>query len=240
MEPKYECQFDGEFWSPCTPEQFCGDNFKPNGTPYRIDFSQDESLDNWFNHLHLECEQFQTKGQYSISLFQISFFSGIILGMLMFPLIADKSGRKVVFFMGVALHLMLVLCTIIVNEAQWFYCLVFLMGIEQPARIIIGYIYLSEFCTESGRQRALVTSIANFLVAQSATLCVIYFTMVSKHWIYFEMAGGVGLSVLSLTGMCWIPESPRWLIAQGRYTKALKVYKRIAKINGKTFSNMVF
>ena len=54
------------------------------------------------------------------------------------------------------------------------------------------------------------------------------------------MIGGVGLSVLSLTGVCWIPESPRWLIAQGRYKKALEVYKRIAKINGRTFSNMVF
>lgn len=84
-----------------------------------------------------------------MSLFQISFVSGIVLGMLFFPRMADISGRKSVFFLGVAMHLMLVATTFIVKEAHWFYALVFLMGIEQPARLIVGYIYLSEFCVET-------------------------------------------------------------------------------------------
>lgn len=43
---------------------------------------------------------------------------------------ADHQGRKWVFYMGVFMHLMLIGCTFLVEDAKWFYCVVFLMGIE--------------------------------------------------------------------------------------------------------------
>jgi MFS family permease len=132
MPPSYECEFSPDVWTKCTPKDFCSaDDFKPNGyINYRIDYLQDESLDNWFTHLHLECKYLETQGQYPMSLFQISFISGSILGMLMFPGLSDTSGRKYIFFLGVLMHVMLVPCTFIVQEAEWFYCIVFFMGVE--------------------------------------------------------------------------------------------------------------
>jgi Sugar (and other) transporter len=48
------------------------------------------------------------------------------------------------------------------------------------------------------------------------------------------------MAALSLILMIWIPESPRWLISKGKYKQALAVYKHIAKLNGRTFSDMLY
>ena len=112
--------------------------------PYRVDYKQAESLDNWFVHLGLECTDFDSRS----SLFNVSFASGIILGLILFPRLADGSGRKRVFYMGVFLHAIIVGTTFITDDVGLFYGLVFLMGVEQVARFLVGYLYLSEFCLE--------------------------------------------------------------------------------------------
>ena len=129
LQPAYLCK-SGEVWVSCMPEQFCTLQGKPNGVEYKIDWTNPESLDNWFVHLSMECKQFVTKGQYPLSLFQISFLTGLILGMIIFPKLSDLSGRKSVFYMGVFMHVMLVLTSFMTTEASWFYGLLFFMGIE--------------------------------------------------------------------------------------------------------------
>lgn len=62
--------------------------------------------------------------------FTMSMFGGLLLGLLIFPKLSDLSGRKAVFFLGVFMHLMLIATTFVVSEVQWFYGIVFLMGLE--------------------------------------------------------------------------------------------------------------
>ena len=84
-----------------------------------------------------------------------------------------------------------------------------------------------------------MTSVANFFVAQSGTLCALYFKFMSKNWYPFEILGLI-MAGISLFSMIFIPESPRWLIAKGHYKEALKVYKKIARVNGKVFTQMLY
>jgi MFS family permease len=167
----------------------------------------------------------------------VALLAGILLGSLIFPRVADVSGRKVVFYLGVFMHAILIGVILIVKQAQWFLAILFLMGIEHTARYLIGYIYISEFCLE--KHRPLVTSILLFLYAQAETLCALYFYFLDWGWIYFELLG-LGMAILCLPSAFFIPESPRWLIASQQYKKLLTAYKKIAKFNGEIFSAMIF
>lgn len=48
------------------------------------------------------------------------------------------------------------------------------------------------------------------------------------------------MATVSLLSIIIMPESPRWLISKGMYTEALAVYKRIARFNGRTFTDMIY
>lgn len=173
-----------------------------------------------------------------MSLFSISFLAGTLLGLTFLPRLADLAGRKTVYYLGILIHVILVSTSFLVKDDSIFYGLVFLMGLEQVARFTVGYVYLSEFCCNH-IQRPLVTTLAMFISSESAMICAIYFRYISKKWQYFELVG-LGMSLIALFSVCFIPESPRWLISRGRYKKAFEVYKRVAKFNGVLFTDMIW
>ena len=88
---------------------------------------------------------------------------GLVIGTLVFPRIGDLLGRKKTYLIGLAMHIMLTATLLILRDPNWFYAIIFLMGIEYPARFLVGYIYLSEMCSEFARP--IVTSIGLFCVA---------------------------------------------------------------------------
>ncbi|GBM74192.1 Organic cation transporter protein, partial [Araneus ventricosus] len=58
-----------------------------------------------------------------------------------------------------------------------------------------------------------------------------------RDWFWIQMAITTPLVVLLLT--CWlIPESPRWLISQGRIKEAEKIVTKATKTNGNYLSNI--
>lgn len=63
--------------------------------------------------------------------------------------------------------------------------------------------------------------------------------LISKNWLWLEIAG-LGMSFIAIFGLCFTAESPRYLIANEKYKQALKVFKRIAKGNGKKFTHFMF
>lgn len=114
--PHYQCKVVNTLtntteWQSCTSDTFCTDG-SPNGVHYQIDYSYSDSLDNWYVFLHLECNT-----RYgNISLFQISFFIGVIFGCVLFGKASDIAGRKAIFYMGVLMHIVLVATMFIVTE----------------------------------------------------------------------------------------------------------------------------
>ena len=173
-----------------------------------------------------------------MTLFSVSFLAGSLLGLIFFPRLADLAGRRTVYYLGVLIHVILVSTSFLVTNDSLFYGLVFFMGLEQVARYTVGYIYLSEFCCDKF-QRPFVTTIVMFISSESAMICAIYFQSVAKRWEFFELVG-LGMSIISLCSVFFIPESPRWLISRGRFTRAFDVYKKIAKFNGALFTDMIW
>ena len=59
----------------------------------------------------------------------------------------------------------------------------------------------------------------------------IYFMSVSKNWVYIQVPN-IGLTVLGICFLFMMPETPRFLLAQGKTQEAKEVLGKIAKFNG--------
>ena len=63
-------------------------------------------------------------------------------------------------------------------------------------------------------------------------LATLYFWKVNKHWFYFVLIGYTW-NVISVVGMYWMPESPRFLLNVGKREEAFRAFQTIAKWNKK-------
>ena len=55
---------------------------------------------------------------------------------------------------------------------------------------------------------------------------------ISKNWVYVQVPN-IALTVLGICFLTKMPESPRFLLAQGKTEEALEVLRKIAAINGR-------
>jgi len=96
--------------------------------------------------------------------------------------------------------------------------LIFLCGLVTSGRILVGYVYASEFLTKKWR---IVFGTMNVLIDGSSMVwSALYFGAINKHAVYFECIGIV-LAVICISGhFLFIPESPLWLLKMGKITEA--------------------
>lgn len=68
----------------------------------------------------------------------------------------------------------------------------------------------------------------------TATMAIscLFFILISRHWfwLYFTMTllGTISYTVIMLT----VPESPRWLLLNGKKQEAINAFNKICRING--------
>jgi len=105
----------------------------------------------------------------------------------------------------------------------------FLSGLISGIRMTMGFVYAQEFITEK-RKYFMGTSI---IVIEMTTLLVstFYFQNISKNWHYLAGFGLVGEFFSLLMIIFFLPESPKFLIMQKRFTEAKKVFEQISYWN---------
>ena len=69
---------------------------------------------------------------------------------------------------------------------------------------------------------------------EALTLLVVgfYFLFVTKDWRYWYY-GVIVIQLVIIAGLVWLPESPDFLFAKGRFEESREVLHKIAKFNGK-------
>ena len=110
--------------------------------------------------------------------------------------------------------------------------LFFSVGAMSSIRVNVGYVYLMELLPKKAQTP--VTSGRNVLEAFIYVLATLYFWQVSKHWFYYVFIGYTW-NIISVIGMYWMPESPRYLLNVGKYEEAKQAFQVIAKWNKKEF-----
>ena len=155
-------------------------------------------------------------------------FIGMTLGSLITGFVGDKMGRRFTYQINLLIFgLASIAAAFTENMTQLIFCR-FVQGLGLGAEIVVGYSTLTEFVPPRTRGRWL--SFMAFLVVAGfpVTAILSYLIIPNFGWRPMFIIAGIGSLVV------WylrknLPESPRWLEAQGRTAEAEALVQTIEK-----------
>ncbi|RZC37846.1 organic cation transporter protein, partial [Asbolus verrucosus] len=155
---------------------------------------------------------------------------GGLVGNYLFGYIQDGIGRKPAFFIYLFIQCVFGIATAFANDFVTWTIFRIGVGFTVPAILATPYVLAIELV--GPRHRTLVTILINIAYSLSlVSLALVVWAI--REWRMLALM--TTLPFLTLFFHWWfLPESPRWLLAQGRAKEAAKILVHIAKINGRT------
>lgn len=153
-------------------------------------------------------------------------FVGMTIGAWLSGILGDRFGRRFSYQMNLAIFGLASIAAAFAPNMMVLIVLRFIIGIGLGAEIVVGYATLTEFVPAASRGRwiGLLAVITNFSLFASSMVGL--WVIPTLGWRY--MFGLVGI----LAMVVWIlrksmPESPRWLAANGRADEAEDILSAI-------------
>ncbi|XP_042355459.1 solute carrier family 22 member 5-like [Plectropomus leopardus] len=165
------------------------------------------------------------------------YFLGVLMGSFFSGQLSDKFGRKPVFFTTMALQTFFSFVQIFSPSWTVFSILLFLSGLGQISNYISAFVLGSEILT--GNVRVLFSSLGVGLSFSFGYMMLPLFAYFLRDWKSLLLA--ISLPGLLYIPLWWfIPESPRWLISQGRVEEAEAIVRKAAKKNKVKAPKVIF
>ncbi|KAK4814350.1 hypothetical protein QYF61_016308 [Mycteria americana] len=157
------------------------------------------------------------------------FFVGVLIGSFISGQLSDRFGRKNVLFSTMAVQTGFSFLQIFSTSWEMFTVLFLIVGMGQISNYVVAFILGTEILGKSVR-----------IIFSTLGVCIFFAIgyMLLPLFAYFIRDWRMLLLALTVPGLLciplwWIiPESPRWLISQGRYKEAEVIIRKAAKING--------
>ncbi|XP_068187539.1 organic cation/carnitine transporter 2-like [Antennarius striatus] len=156
------------------------------------------------------------------------FFLGVLVGSFISGHVSDRFGRKPVLFVTMAIQSLFTLFQIFSPSWVVFCILFFISGLGQASNYLSGFVLGTEILT--GNARIMFSSMGVCLGYATGYMLLPLVAYFLRDWKSLLLALSVpGLAYILLWWM--IPESPLWLLSQGRVEEAEAVVRKAAKIN---------
>ncbi|XP_046521347.1 organic cation/carnitine transporter 2 isoform X1 [Equus quagga] len=196
------------------------------------EFSQDIYLSTIVTEWNLVCED-DWKAPLTISLF----FVGVLVGSFISGQLSDRFGRKNVLFVTMGMQTGFSFLQVFSKNFEMFTVLFVLVGMGQISNYVAAFVLGTEILGKSVR-----------IIFSTLGVCIFYAFgyMLLPLFAYFIRDWRMLLLALTVPGvlcaLLWwfIPESPRWLISQGRFKEAEVIIHRAARINGIVAPSTIF
>jgi MFS family permease len=163
-------------------------------------------------------------------------FAGAFIGTLILGPLGDRIGRKPVFTITAAIIAVFGLGTALVTNYEWLLITRFLVGFGVGG-LTVPFDTLAEFVPTSHRGRNLLY-IEFFWTAGTLLVPVFAWWSLGEGaddgygWRFFVVLCAIPCVFSTILGLIYVPESPRWLLTQGRHDKALNILRKAAARNG--------
>lgn len=163
------------------------------------------------------------------ALAQSSYMFGVFIGAVTLGSMADKHGRKIIFYVSAVAQLVLGVAVAFVNQYYPFLILRFLYGIFGSAgAYITGFVLTMELVGPSKRT---VCGVMFQIAFATGFMLVSAWGVLIKDRMWLQIVYGLHSAVL--IGHWWLmDESPRWLWAHGRVAEAIVIVQKGLKMNG--------
>ncbi|XP_035223439.1 carcinine transporter-like [Stegodyphus dumicola] len=169
-------------------------------------------------------------GDYHYTKFIQTMFSvGSILGTPMYGALSDRIGRKITFFITIIVTAVSAIGSVLMKHFTAFIVLKTINGSLMPSVYQLPYIIVLEIVAPEVRTQ--MNGITN--IAWTVGLCFLpLIAYLARSWVTL---GLITSSVTLVYLFYWkmLPESPRWLVSQGKYDEALVIMTKVAEKNGK-------
>lgn len=187
----------------------------------RFDYDKDYFQQSIVTEWNLVCDQ-ALIARTIISSMNISFLIAVVL----FSYVQDRYGRKTAFLLNLVIFLFGNVCSINSTSYKMFAVTKFIGAINFMWRI--GFVWLMEFVGPS--KRTLVNTILSVLFG-SANVLLALIAYLTQSWTKFGFWVSVPFALLFLFAY-HLPESPRWLVSQGRLEETAEILERMARWQG--------
>ncbi|XP_009635480.1 solute carrier family 22 member 2 isoform X1 [Egretta garzetta] len=173
---------------------------------------------------NLVCED-----SWKLDLFQSSVNAGFFIGSINIGYIADRFGRKFCLLSTILANVVCGILLVFMPTYLWIVILRFLQGLVSKGCWIAGYILATEVVGPKYRRTVGILYQTAFSVGLLVFDAIAY---AIPHWRWLQLTVTLPSCFFLLYYWC-LPESPRWLISQGKNDKAMKIVSDMAKKNQK-------
>ncbi|XP_012293903.2 solute carrier family 22 member 16 [Aotus nancymaae] len=160
-------------------------------------------------------------------LIQPLFMFGVLLGSVTFGYFSDRLGRRVVLWATSSGMFLFGIAAAFAADYYTFMATRFFLAMVASGYLVVGFVYVMEFIGMKYRTWASVHMHTFFAVGTLLVALTGY--LVRTWWLYQIILSTVTVPFILC---CWVlPETPFWLLSEGRYEEAQKIVDIIAKWN---------
>ncbi|CAI9578652.1 unnamed protein product, partial [Staurois parvus] len=165
------------------------------------------------------------------------FFAGVLTGSFVSGQLSDRFGRKKILFATMAVQTGFSIVQVFSNSWEMFTVLFLIVGMGQISNYVAAFILGSEILGKSAR-----------IIFSTLGICIFFAIgyMILPLFAYFLRDWRTLLMALTVPGLLciplwWIiPESPQWLISQGKIDEAEVIIRKAAKLNKVSAPAVIF
>uniref|UniRef100_A0A3P9AN87 Solute carrier family 22 member 6 n=1 Tax=Esox lucius TaxID=8010 RepID=A0A3P9AN87_ESOLU len=157
------------------------------------------------------------------------FFIGVMFGAMTFGSLSDRYGRKIMLLVSYIFGMLFGIASAFSTSFIMFTVLRFFTGFSITGIVIVSSVLSVEWVDIEHRKLVGVLDSLSWTFGNAMIPAIAYY-VTDWRWLTVAVTSPLALAILTWR---WIPESARWLIANGKFEKASFYMQQCAQMNKK-------